>query len=177
MAIRQLGQVPTTKKFEPNIKSEHYFVAHNTTECWRCTKPTKVWGFFLPEGHHVYDPDEDENPSNPQNWYQSGSVASLPFVVSLCDNALRRIGRLAPQYKLAYSKMADTRYYMNHCEHCGVKQGDFKMYQEPHGAFFPMDEAEAARITVYRVNEPFEADASSVEGFHLLDAMNHQPQP
>lgn len=51
-------------------------------------------------------------------------------------------------YKPSYSKTAGGVYYMNHCEHCGAKMGDFFMHNEPGGAFHPVNKHEGEMITL-----------------------------
>lgn len=62
-------------------------------------------------------------------------------------------------------------YGMNHCEHCGMKQGDFEMYCEPQGAFFPMDERAASLIGLHEFAEPFGCNGSTAYGDHLFEYM------
>lgn len=62
---------------------------------------------------------------------------------------------LTENYRQNRSKAADCSYWMNHCEHCGMKQGDFELYNEPGGAFQPIDLAAASRFTLHRFHELF----------------------
>ena len=52
-----------------------------------------------------------------------------------------------PHFQKRTSKTAGTAYYMNTCA-CGAHFGDFYLFSEPGGAFFPTDETEAAHITI-----------------------------
>jgi hypothetical protein len=47
---------------------------------------------------------------------------------------------------------------MNHCASCDAHQGDFFL-RNPDGPFFPMDEANAQKIRLVRMDVPIELDA------------------
>jgi hypothetical protein len=52
-----------------------------------------------------------------------------------------------PHFQKHTSKTAGTAYYMDTCG-CGAHFGDFYLFSEPGGAFFPTEENEAGRITI-----------------------------
>lgn len=58
-----------------------------------------------------------------------------------------------PRYIKKYSKTADETYFANVCE-CGANFGDFYLFSEPEGAFFPVTEKDAASIRI--IEMPFE---------------------
>lgn len=53
------------------------------------------------------------------------------------DKIAKIIKELSPSYSLDFSKTKSATAYMNHCEHCRAKLGDFYMHNEPGGAFCP----------------------------------------
>lgn len=74
-------------------------------------------------------------------------------------------------YQIRTDCAHERAYWMNHCEHCGMKQGDFEMYCEPQGAFFPMDERAASLIVLHEFAEPFDCNGSTAYGDHLFEYM------
>ncbi len=52
-----------------------------------------------------------------------------------------------------------------------MKQGDFEMYCEPQGAFFPMDKRAASLIVLHEFAEPFGCNGSTAYGDHLFEYM------
>lgn len=62
-----------------------------------------------------------------------------------------------------FSVTAGAGYWMNHCEHCGAKQGDH-FVQEPNGPFWPYTEAEMDAIGAERLEGPHEFYEASVAG-------------
>lgn len=49
-----------------------------------------------------------------------------------------------------------------------MKQGDFEMYCEPDGAFFPMNEIAASKIALHAFEEPFGCNGDTSYGDHLF---------
>jgi len=149
---------------EPDItvRSSSYFIAQTTKLCWRCSKSTSVFGFMLPVGHESleYD-DEDEEPDT---WYRHEEPTIVHYVNDLLPAVAARIKALTRHYRIDFSKTTKSSYWMNHCEHCGMKQGDFDMYCEPRGAFYPMDEVDASLILLHKFAEPFGCTGSRMYG-------------
>ncbi|MBH2977808.1 hypothetical protein I5R25_06070 [Serratia marcescens] len=72
--------------------------------------------------------------------------------VEKVEDGLRYIlGPNAPRYTLDFSKQTNSKYFMNHCEKCNAKIGDFYMHSEPGGAFFPVDEVDARNVIAYEL--------------------------
>ncbi|MCC4631527.1 DUF5710 domain-containing protein [Xanthomonas citri] len=169
---------------EINIRASSYFIAEASRRCWKCEQPTRVYGFLLPAGHEVAeypyegDPDEDsddevqawlENPESRQ-WVLMEVPAFIHYVGYISPAIAARIQAIAPRFRVDFSQTTQSSYWMNHCDHCGMKQGDFEMYYEPHGAFCPLSEAEAAQIALHDVDEAFEAscDGSSHNNIQIV---------
>lgn len=62
------------------------------------------------------------------------SISNLEIVD---DRIAQYLSKFAPNYRMDYSKTQDAHVYMNHCQYCGAKLGDFYMHNEPGGAFLP----------------------------------------
>jgi hypothetical protein len=56
-----------------------------------------------------------------------------------------------------FSKTTQSFYWMNHCEHCGMKQRDFELFEESNTPFCPISPKDASRILLRSVSEAFEA--------------------
>jgi hypothetical protein len=65
-------------------------------------------------------------------------------------------------YRNDFSKTTQSFYWMNHCEHCGMKQGDFELFEEFDTPFCPINPEDASRILLRSVSEAFEASAASI---------------
>jgi hypothetical protein len=79
----------------------------------------------------------------------------LSSIESMPEEFRMAITAIHPDFELRHSKMAGSRYFMNTCK-CGAHFGDFYLFSEPGGAFFPIDDDDAARIEVIQL--PFQGD-------------------
>jgi hypothetical protein len=66
---------------------------------------------------------------------------------------------LAPNYRNLYSRTADEEYYANVCK-CGANFGDFYLFSEPDGAWFPKDDSGVVttRVLPLPLTGPFEVE-------------------
>ena len=75
----------------------------------------------------------------------------------LCEFAFEKaLKKVAPKYYPDFSRTVSTTYWMNHCEHCGMKQGDFGLHQESDAPFFPISTEQAQLLAFLEVNEPMQ---------------------
>ncbi|CAM5357227.1 putative protein OS=Stutzerimonas stutzeri OX=316 GN=E5834_20180 PE=4 SV=1 [Stutzerimonas stutzeri] len=156
---------------EITIRSPRYFIAQTEKDCWSCGQRTGVLGFILPEGHECLEPDEDDEDEDKSVWVPMDCPTIVHYVRVLLPEVAVRAQALNPRYRVDFSQTIQASYWMNHCEHCEMKQGDFEMYSEPQGAFFPLCEDDAALITLHEIAEPFGCDASAALGEMFIDAM------
>jgi len=142
-----------------NVRSSSYLIAKTTSLCWKCGEHTCVYGFIVPAGHETLEPADEDDESGA--WYRHDEPSIVHYVTDLLPSVAARINVLSRHYCVDFSKTTQSSYWMNHCDHCGVKQGDFEMYSEPEGAFFPVDEYAASQISLSEVAEPFGCNGSS----------------
>lgn len=142
----------------PTVRSNRYFIAQSACRCWNCREKTKVFGFILPSGHETFEPYEDGR----GEWHRHDDLTIVYYVTDLFPSVASRINSFSKRYRLDFSKTTQSSYWMNHCEYCGAKQGDFHMYCEPGGAFSPTDEHSASGIVLHEFAEPFGCCAGTV---------------
>lgn len=87
-----------------------------------------------------------------------GYRGTVSNIHSLSPQVVRQIRRFTESFKQACSKTDGSRYFMNHCQHCGAKLGDFFIHSEPGGAFFPTSPEQANKMILFRINERFDAN-------------------
>jgi hypothetical protein len=162
---------PQAPKF--NLRSVSYYIAESSKTCWHCQHRTAVFSLVLPAGHEAAVPvDEEQEGFGPNDeyddadflawidspasiaWEPQEDVAAINYVSLLPSPVIARLMRRTTNYRVDVSKTTESAYWMNHCEVCGVKQGDFEMYHEPGGAFFPMDKQDAELISLELIGEP-----------------------
>lgn len=150
--------LPTEDSCSENLRSAFYFIAQSSQQCWRCGKLTTVYGVVLPNVSECVEFYDDQ-----PEWV-SHNVPLVPFHITyLPGQIIRSIQSHAPNYKKAFSKTFGGNYWANHCNSCGVIQGDFNMYSEPEGAFAPFNQTQAEKIMLHHVNAPFTADAAGYQ--------------
>lgn len=112
-------------------------------ECWVCKKQTRMFALMAlpPLACHGYDA-ESADKDGPMLRTLSALPSSLVRAVTPLAGRVLRVDR---------SNTLDASYWMNHCEHCDAKQGDFFVHG-PNGPFWPFDQAgmEAIHATPHR---------------------------
>ncbi|MGQ3665382.1 DUF5710 domain-containing protein [Citrobacter braakii] len=150
-----------------NIFNENYYIARSSKNCWKCGRSINIYGFYLPRGHkYMQDIQCDEvdwgedtgiyhyDPNIETGWCINPCASGISYINRLNPEPLSEIKKLSPYYKYDYSLQADDNYYANHCPHCKRLQGDFMIYQEPGGAFCPVEDKHARKIDLIHINEP-----------------------
>ncbi len=155
----------------PNIRASLFFLAASTRDCWRCAAATRVFALVLPVGHEVLyvgDVPADDH------WQQSEEPVVLSYVGHLAAPVAARLPPLAPDYRMDFSQTTGTSYWMNHCEHCAAKLGDFDTVCEYDGAFSPRTSEEAAEIYLEEITEPFATACGGYTYIEWLADTRHQ---
>lgn len=134
------------------VRAEHYYILESSRACWKCNQSTRLYGFLLPGDHEfLYVEDEPED----DYWERYAIPATVSYVTNLIPEVKEKIKQFGDSYRVNLSEMTASQYWMNHCENCGAKQGDFQLHVEPGGAFHPTDAEAAAQIVFHHVTEPF----------------------
>lgn len=112
--------------------------------CYRCGATAPVVALACKEFEDQDDdPDELDGPTSEPVLIQS--VTQMP------DSLLKLIREVHPHYEKRRSRMADSEYFMNVCPNCRSHFGDFFLFSEPEGAFFPMTDEATAAITIRKL--------------------------
>ena len=146
-----------------NVRADGFWIARNRTDCWCCGESSPVYGFLLPPGseqtRHVID-DEQMGYCVPL-WEQVPIPFFVHYVSALPAGAFEALTRTTASVYIDHSKTARSDYWMNHCERCGTKFGDFQLFCEPDGAFGMMSDDQAGATRLHWVDHPFAADAAT----------------
>jgi hypothetical protein len=138
---------------ENSLMAPWFVVAESTEECWECRADTKVFTILLPNIQN------EKQPLNAVQYELSEEApCSLINIEELNDAVEKYFGTLSKYFYSDYSRTISQTYWMNHCEHCGCKIGDFYLHKPEH-AFFPITDEQIAKIKLTRVNIPIEAEA------------------
>jgi hypothetical protein len=160
----------------PNARAASYFLAESARQCWRCGRRTRVYAIMLPGNHEVLfaaeDPVDDE-------WQLGGEPTLLSYVEYLEESVAEQLRVMAPRYRVDYSQTTGTFYWMNHCEGCLAKLGDFETLEEWDSAFVPATRKHAEAILLREVRDGFAFAAwclSNTDGVHLFECMRREKE-
>lgn len=104
--------------------------------CYRCGQDTPVFALsaqMLVDFEHDDDGDIYYQHITTR---QHGHI-SLYNLEMLDVQIASLLKQVAPNFRLDQSKTQAKRVYMNHCQHCAAKLGDYFMHCEPGGVFCP----------------------------------------
>ena len=128
-------------------------IALNSSDCYKCANKTAVISLA---SNNFYYLNTDENED--EKWFRADGLSFFSMPVFIENELVGKINKLFPNYKIAYSKTAESSYWANHCEHCGALQGDFFLHSEPGGAFFPLEIEEYEQLTFITVPSKFDVE-------------------
>jgi hypothetical protein len=133
------------------------YLLTNSKSCYRCNKSTSVFCIASSAMRELDD--------FPEYLTVYHNVTYLP------EPIYRLVDKHYPTYHMDYSKQQDRKVFMNHCTHCGAKQGDFFMHSEPGGAFYPLDKKAAEAIQLKKIvglEDSFSIEADQSTGNRLI---------
>jgi hypothetical protein len=140
-----------------NLRCTSYFIAQSMRTCWHCARDTRVFSFLLPRG---YTARQDSDKS--AGWELQEFEAIIYYITQIPSSVQAQMQSVTGYYRNDFSKTTQSFYWMNHCEHCGMKQGDFELFEEFDTPFCPINPQDASRILLRSVSEAFEASAASI---------------
>lgn len=153
-AQRKLWYVPdgiNPNRFTTWLPNQAYLIApiwaaKSSTSCWKCGKETAVFSLVSSQ---LFEAEEEDGEAYVDLVCEDRIyVSDLSSIDPRLEQLLKRH---MPGYQLDYSNTQQARVWMNHCEHCSVKQGDFYLHHEPGGAFFPTTDDEESKISLIEI--------------------------
>lgn len=141
----------------PCIRANSYFVAIAKKPCWKCGKETSVIAPFVCGAYEVLLPVYDEESDDEDlDWVGRTEPTTLYYVDWVEEALAKRLAYFSPKFRRDFSKTTASHYWMNHCDHCDAKQGDYELHCEPGGAFQPLEAEDAAGVVLVEVGESLE---------------------
>lgn len=157
-----------------NLRAPEAYLVRGSKLCWKCSAPIAVIGFLMAPGFQMLESWDDGEAT----WSEQDDWRFAHYIGELAQPAARFAVATSPDYRLAFSKTTNSRYWANHCPACRRLQGDFNLFCEPDGPFMPTTRQEASTLRATRLVEPFEACgepsfdvdfASSIPGVREVD--------
>lgn len=150
-----------SKPYNDFVVLDHLYVIASTQPCFKCGKPTTVVSLaadkyitFDGEQFNIFDDD-------------------INFIELHEINSQSLLEYLEKNYKFYkdHSYTTKTDYLANHCDWCGVLQGNYYLYSEPESPFYMSSEQKAKLLNVYKINLPYDIDISATVGWCSGDYM------
>lgn len=127
---------------------DHFYIVVATQRCFKCGKITSV--VSLATDSYVRINDE-------QFELYEGDIDFIKLHDIKSELLLQYLNEKYKFYK-DYSYTTKTRYLANHCDCCGVLQGNWFLYSEPDSPFFMTSEEKAKALSIFKVNLPYDID-------------------
>lgn len=113
--------------------------------CYRCHKNSVVFA-ITSQAIEDYDIGDENDVHYQMHRTDKNHYVSISNLEHVDERIGQYLARAVPNYRIDYSKTQNARVYMNHCEHCQTKLGDFYMHNEPGGAFYPDSYEDAQKM-------------------------------
>jgi hypothetical protein len=120
------------------------FLLRARATCWNCGSPQEVIALATRKLTDLGDDPEDEP-------LDADEPKLLHRIQEMPPQVLQKIQSVHSAYEKRKSGTAGVAYHMNICR-CGAHFGDFYLFSEPGGAFFPESEEEARQITIEEIS-------------------------
>jgi len=140
------------------LRAARYYIAFIRAACPHCGAGTLLSALAVGPGHETRDDEAEDDETD--DWQPVESNALCFHVAAVSPGVYRRLCRDAPNFRFVAGESGETRYWTNHCQHCGASISDDALHGEPgsHG-FVLCSEGHAANVALMEVHEPFEAAA------------------
>jgi hypothetical protein len=134
-----------------NVRAPTYLIASGHRRCWKCNGEIAIYALA------VKPPFERRDGAG--QWQPGTSLAVLSYVESLQKRIRDHLMLIAPRYFRDASLWHRRPYWMNHCEHCGAKIGD---YETTESAVAPLNvgRLRPPNVELLQAPEPLEAMAA-----------------
>ncbi|HEY3987032.1 DUF5710 domain-containing protein [Cedecea sp.] len=160
--------VESFRKWIPfrNVRSPFWYIAQTQGICWKCKESTLLTSVLLPKGHETLEKD-DESTEGATFWLKQEKPAFIFYIDEIPRDILINFNKVRHYLSRDFSKTTNSHYWMNHCEHCNQKQGDFSLHCEPNGYFSPLEIHRAENINLHSINSPFIAACGDISHQHV----------
>lgn len=134
-----------------NIMAPYYLVVSTKMTCWNCHLPTSIIAVMFTRYLRKCQ--------DGKGW-ESVKRNSFVFHINELPEAIKKNIK-AKNYYVDKSKTTGLRYWMNHCETCGERLGDYELFCMADDAFRQMTIEKLLHSHVRKVNKLFVSMAGS----------------
>ena len=118
---------------EAVLAMEYIFIMEGQQNCWRCGQLTRVIGLGIGEFIRIYGDINEPQYELVQDYIDPGEELHLAWVEKEDSIPPKLLRYLKGKYsvKTGYSKTLGGKCFANHCDCCGVLQGNWFLFDEP----------------------------------------------
>lgn len=113
---------------DADLVAPSFAVLISKGNCWKCGQTTPMATIWVPSYTEI-DHEEGEHEA-------CADAALLHYVERMTASVGKQVDKLAPWLRYAHTETYGAAYLANHCEQCGVVQGDWFVFGTD-GPFFP----------------------------------------
>lgn len=141
------------------VLTREYLVAQAYSQCWKCMNTTTVYAIPLIYPNFDLEPAGDNEDESFEDECctisDSGHSFYMCYTKFITESFARSISEISNNhYCVDYSKTSGFSYWMNHCDKCGAKIGDFNLLNDG-GAFDVLSEEQARKILLREVSATY----------------------
>lgn len=119
------------------------YLLRSSEECWKCDVKQEVVALAVTQ---IYSGD----PGLERMVNEDAKPFIIFYVEDMPQEILEHICSVHPMYEKRMSRTTGFTYYMNTCT-CGASFGDFYLHQKFGGAFCPMSEEDAMKVSIEKL--------------------------
>lgn len=119
------------------IAFEYIHIIEGMQTCWKCGKETRVIGLGIGEGMQFYGDYNNPQIEIFEDYVDPGEEIHLSWSDIESDIPPKLLKYLKQSYsvKTVFSKTLERYCFANCCDHCGVLQGNWFLFNEPDSPF------------------------------------------
>jgi len=159
MSVSEPSRIPECGQ-APSYRAKRFAVLTGNHSCYECNRDTRVSAVGL-LGYQESDCESGELETFPDS-------VLITRITALNGAAAKEVISHAPWMRYATSRTASHSYLANHCEHCNAMIGAWYV-QEPGEPFFPATLADARKLSVAWIDQPFEGEGEGGVSAMWLD--------
>lgn len=130
------------------IICDHFYIAEGVQNCFRCHSKTTVIGIGIEK--YLYFECQDDLSQDPYVEYHSDTIQIVRPATRFSADLFLHLEKNY-NFKQGYSNVTKSSSYCNHCQTCGVIQGNFYVYHEVDSPFFIDSIKKASDLRLLRV--------------------------
>lgn len=150
------------------ILGRELLIAESKMACWKCKKETKVFALPLLSPNYDVECHDDDEDDQYNELAENGVAHFMGYTNFVTKDYAKFLNSTAPKFRVDRSKTMKASYWMNHCEHCDAKIGDFNLLNNS-GPFDIQSEDQAKAIQIKQIDGYMEAECLELSLFPFAE--------